>query len=138
VSWRCRTWGRRYNDRWHDQVLCRPRCKSRRCRASGRCVRAEVTWNRTMDKARLDGGLEKYWVRFDLYLALSTNVSFIQSCLIKRADSISEMTNSLVRLRQRLGSDSIYFEKVYKHTFDFARNEGQRSIGETQISCIIL
>ncbi|KAF8816905.1 hypothetical protein BYT27DRAFT_7205278 [Phlegmacium glaucopus] len=45
------------------------------------------------------------------------------------ADSISEMKNALVRLRDQLGSDPIYFEKVYKHTFDFARNEGQRSIG---------
>jgi len=45
------------------------------------------------------------------------------------ADSIPEMQNALVRLREQLGSDPIYFEKVYKHTFDFARNEGQRSLG---------
>lgn len=42
------------------------------------------------------------------------------------------MKDALVRLRDRLGSDPVYFEKVYKHTFDLARNEGQRSIGETQ------
>jgi len=45
------------------------------------------------------------------------------------ADSIPEMKNSLVKLRDQLGSDSEYFEKVYKHTFDFARNDGQRSLG---------
>jgi len=45
------------------------------------------------------------------------------------ADSISEMKNSLVKLRDQLGSDSEYFEKVYKYTFDFARNDGQRSLG---------
>jgi len=45
------------------------------------------------------------------------------------ADSISEMKNALARLREQLGSDSFYFEKVYKYTFDFARNEGQRSVG---------
>jgi len=45
------------------------------------------------------------------------------------ADSISEMKNALGRLRGQLGSDSNYFEQVYKYTFDFARNEGQRSVG---------
>lgn len=50
--------------------------------------------------------------------------------LIYRADSISEMKSALDRLRDQLGSDSSYFEKVYKYTFDFARNDGQRSIGE--------
>ena len=58
--------------------------------------------------------------------------------LIYRADSIPEMTKSLVKLREQLGSDFEYFEKVYKHTFDFARNDGQRSLGEIQISYIIL
>jgi len=43
-------------------------------------------------------------------------------------DSISEMKTALVRLRDQLGSNSFYFEKVYKHTFDLARNEGQRSL----------
>jgi len=45
------------------------------------------------------------------------------------ADSISEMKSALERLRDQLGSNSKYFEKVYKYTFDFARNEGQRSLG---------
>jgi len=45
------------------------------------------------------------------------------------ADSISEMKSALVKLRNQLGSDPIYFEKVYKYTFDFARNDGQRSLG---------
>ena len=48
------------------------------------------------------------------------------------------MKNALFKLRVRLGSDFEYFEKVYKYTFDFARNDGQRSLGEIQISYIIL
>ena len=57
---------------------------------------------------------------------------------IYRVDSISEMKSALDRLQVQLGSDPIYFEKVYKFTFDFARNDGQRSLGEIQISYIIL
>ena len=40
------------------------------------------------------------------------------------------MQAALARLRVQLGSDSAYFAKVYTHTFDFARAEGQRSLGE--------
>lgn len=39
------------------------------------------------------------------------------------------MANALPRLRDKLGSDPAYFKKVYNHTFDFARSEGQRSLG---------
>ncbi|KAF9054147.1 Cullin binding-domain-containing protein [Panaeolus papilionaceus] len=35
----------------------------------------------------------------------------------------------LQRLKERLASDSVYFKSVYGHTFDFARSEGQRSLG---------
>jgi hypothetical protein len=87
-----------------------------------------------MDKARVDGRLEEYWVCFDLLLS----VSILLIYKIYRADSISEMKSALDRLRVQLGSNSIYFEKVYKYTFDFARNDGQRSLGEIQISYIIL
>lgn len=40
------------------------------------------------------------------------------------------MQAALARLREQLGTDSAYFAKVYTHTFDFARSEGQRSLGE--------
>lgn len=39
------------------------------------------------------------------------------------------MKTALTRLRTRLGTDTAYFTKVYNHTFEFARMEGQRSIG---------
>ncbi|KAF9463500.1 defective in Cullin neddylation protein 1 [Collybia nuda] len=44
-------------------------------------------------------------------------------------DSIPAMQSTLPRLRERLASDPAYFKKVYNHTFDFARSEGQRSLG---------
>ena len=87
-----------------------------------------------MDKARLDGRLEEHWVCFDLFLIIVVNFAH----LIYRADSISEMKYALDRLRLQLGSNPAYFEKVYKYTFDFARNDGQRSLGEIQTSYIIL
>jgi len=43
-------------------------------------------------------------------------------------DSIPSMKAYLPRLRVKLGSDTDYFQKVYNHTFDFARGEGQRSL----------
>ncbi|TFK48210.1 hypothetical protein OE88DRAFT_1727886 [Heliocybe sulcata] len=36
------------------------------------------------------------------------------------------MKASLLRLRDKLGSDPHYFQQVYSHTFDFARPEGAR------------
>ncbi|KAJ7726823.1 defective in Cullin neddylation protein 1 [Mycena maculata] len=44
-------------------------------------------------------------------------------------DSLPAMKSALVRLRTKLGQDAEYFQKVYNHTFEFARMEGQRSIG---------
>ena len=41
------------------------------------------------------------------------------------------MKMALTRLRNQLGSDFEYFQKVYNHTFDFARSEGQRSLGKS-------
>ncbi|KAJ7038883.1 Cullin binding-domain-containing protein [Mycena alexandri] len=38
------------------------------------------------------------------------------------------MALALPRLRTKLASDAAYFTKVYNHTFEFARGEGQRSI----------
>ncbi|KAK7448478.1 Scaffold-type E3 ligase [Stygiomarasmius scandens] len=43
-------------------------------------------------------------------------------------DSIPAMKTSLVKLGDKLGSNPEYFRKVYQHTFDFARAEGQRSL----------
>ena len=48
------------------------------------------------------------------------------------------MKTAVNNLRDQLGSDSAYFEKVYKYTFDFARNDGQRSLGEIQNPYTIL
>lgn len=44
-------------------------------------------------------------------------------------DSIAGMKNVLPRLRRNLGCDFRYFKKVYLFTFDFARTDGQRSLG---------
>ncbi|THH28757.1 hypothetical protein EUX98_g5417 [Antrodiella citrinella] len=44
-------------------------------------------------------------------------------------DTISAMSSALVRLRDRLGSDSEYFSQVYNFTFEFSRPPGQRSLG---------
>ncbi|KDQ55983.1 hypothetical protein JAAARDRAFT_316589 [Jaapia argillacea MUCL 33604] len=38
------------------------------------------------------------------------------------------MKTSLIRLRDKLGSDPTYFGQVYAHTFDFGRGEGARSL----------
>ncbi|KAJ7613736.1 Cullin binding-domain-containing protein [Mycena polygramma] len=44
-------------------------------------------------------------------------------------DSLPGMKTALPRLRTKLGQDAAYFQKVYNYTFDFAKQEGQRSIG---------
>jgi len=44
-------------------------------------------------------------------------------------DSIPSMKTTLVQLRDQLGRDPDYFQKVYNHTFEFARSDGQRSLG---------
>ncbi|KAF7369734.1 Defective in cullin neddylation protein [Mycena venus] len=44
-------------------------------------------------------------------------------------DSIPAMKTALPRLRTKLGQDPAYFQKVYNHTFEFAKQQGQRSIG---------
>lgn len=46
-----------------------------------------------------------------------------------RCDSIPAMKETLPRLRTRLANDPEYFQKVYIHTFNFARSDGQRSLG---------
>jgi DCN1-like protein 1/2 len=39
------------------------------------------------------------------------------------------MKASLVRLRDKLGSDAAYFQQVYNYAFEFSRPQGQRSLG---------
>jgi len=43
-------------------------------------------------------------------------------------DAIPAMSSALVRLRDKLGSDSEYFSQVYNYTFEFSRPPGQRSL----------
>lgn len=43
-------------------------------------------------------------------------------------DKLPAMQNTLMKLRDRLGSDSQYFNKVYAYTFEFSRQEGARSL----------
>lgn len=50
-----------------------------------------------------------------------------------QADSIPVMQNVTNKLRQKLASDSTYFIKVYNYTFDFAKSEGQRSLGNSEV-----
>lgn len=61
---------------------------------------------------------------YDVALTI-TLVSFI------RCDNLDSMKLALPRLRDQLSSNAEYFTKVYYHTFDFARNEGQRSLGKS-------
>ncbi|KAK0494382.1 defective in Cullin neddylation protein 1 [Armillaria luteobubalina] len=44
------------------------------------------------------------------------------------SDNIPAMRAMLPKLSQKLSSDPVYFRKVYNHTFDFGRSEGQRSL----------
>lgn len=48
------------------------------------------------------------------------------------------MSSTLVRLRDKLGSDSEYFTQVYNYTFEFSRPPGQRSLGMYQIVCLVM
>jgi DCN1-like protein 1/2 len=44
-------------------------------------------------------------------------------------ESFEGMKATIPRLRKKLGSDPVYFRRVYIYTFEFARAEGQRSLG---------
>ncbi|KZP33208.1 defective in Cullin neddylation protein 1 [Athelia psychrophila] len=44
------------------------------------------------------------------------------------SDNITAMKAAIARMRTKLASDPVYFQKVYVHTFDFARAAGQRSL----------
>ena len=48
------------------------------------------------------------------------------------------MQSSLVLLRDQLATDPDYFKKVYNYTFDFARSEGQRSLGQGQFLVLVI
>jgi DCN1-like protein 1/2 len=59
-----------------------------------------------------------------LYLNQSGNTS-----TTGRVESFEGMKTSIPRLRKKLGADPDYFRRVYLYTFEFARSEGQRSLG---------
>jgi DCN1-like protein 1/2 len=44
-------------------------------------------------------------------------------------ESFEGMKTSIPRLRKKLAADPDYFRRVYLYTFEFARSEGQRSLG---------
>jgi len=44
-------------------------------------------------------------------------------------ESFEGMKAAIPRLRKKLGADPEYFRRVYIYTFEFARSEGQRSLG---------
>ncbi|KAF8266045.1 defective in Cullin neddylation protein 1 [Lactarius quietus] len=44
-------------------------------------------------------------------------------------ESFEAIKGTIPRLRKKLGSDPVYFRRVYLYTFEFARSEGQRSLG---------
>lgn len=47
----------------------------------------------------------------------------------RSVDSFEGMKTQIPRLRKKLGADPEYFRRVYLYTFEFARSEGQRSLG---------
>jgi transposase-like protein len=47
-----------------------------------------------------------------------------------RVDTTAGLKGLLPALRDKLKRDPAYFTKVYQHTFNFAREEGQRSLRE--------
>lgn len=55
-----------------------------------------------------------------------------------RVDSITAMKVILPKLATQLSNDPYYFRKVYNHTFEFGRSEGQRSLGLSLPSNIML
>jgi DCN1-like protein 1/2 len=46
-----------------------------------------------------------------------------------KCDSLPSMRTTLATLRSKVGSNSDYFNTVYNYTFDFAKQQGQRSLG---------
>jgi len=48
---------------------------------------------------------------------------------VDSVDSIQSIAALIPKLRNNLASDPRYFSKVYAYTFEFAKSEGQRSLG---------
>ena len=116
----------RYYCWWHNEVLWGFRSRSwRRCvTRSG--VRVEIPKDGYLDETGVGWRLEETIVRTCNYpRQLDRNFISIISC-----DNLSSMRQALPGLREKLGSDREYFSKVYSHTFNFSRNEGQRSLGQ--------
>lgn len=61
-------------------------------------------------------------------MAIWTKQGWIEGWKKMSCDNLSSMRQALPGLREKLGSDPEYFNQVYNHTFNFSRNEGQRSL----------
>ena len=61
--------------------------------------------------------------------SVSPVISDRLTSILHRCDSIDGMKTALTRLQDKLGSDPSYFRTVYNFTFNFARSDGQRSLG---------
>ncbi|KAM6492981.1 defective in Cullin neddylation protein 1 [Amanita muscaria] len=57
-----------------------------------------------------------------------TRTGWLEGWKRLKCDNIPAMQDALGRLRKRLESDPTYFGDVYRYTFAFAKQEGQRSI----------
>ncbi|KAI5120249.1 hypothetical protein M0805_007553 [Coniferiporia weirii] len=62
-------------------------------------------------------------------MGLWTRKGWVDGWLSLGQDTIDGMKSTLSQLSPKLASDPRYFQQVYSYTFDFARTEGQRSIG---------
>ena len=86
-----------------------------------------------MEEGGLDTGLERARVSATFIFIFIPAPSFIVvnrvTPTIGRAESFEGMKTSIPRLRKKLGADPDYFRRVYLYTFEFARSEGQRSLG---------
>lgn len=63
-----------------------------------------------------------------LRMGIWTKQGWVEGWKNLRCDNLNSMRQALPVLRNKLGSDPDYFTKVYNHAFDFARNDGQRSL----------
>lgn len=65
-----------------------------------------------------------------LHIFSSGELGQLTRVCVHRCDTIDGMKAGLARLEAKLGSDPSYFRMVYNFTFNFARSEGQRSLGK--------
>jgi DCN1-like protein 1/2 len=67
----------------------------------------------------------KHWTALLVPAASSSSPPSIQSL----EEMVKFQTCTLADLDRRLRSEFSYFEQVYRYTFDFGRDEGQKSLG---------